>query len=176
MDDEHDDPEVAADLRLRTETEATRPRRDFGALLRRASESPVYVDHWPCRAGCNRMVPIEQEAVRGLEVFNAQLKRRGEDPIQQAKVVFCDECRAKGVSMAAERNRKHVDALAALIRELRGGTTHPEPPGPSPAPEREVEICRAIRLMHHPDPEALFRAVRESRDSIGGKAARRARV
>lgn len=159
MDDESD-PEVAADLALRAaserDTTRTRGHGVYGYV------QPPTVEHWPCRGGCGVMVAITQEALHAAAVHDRELARRREAPIPRAKCVFCDKCRALGVDIAAERNRKHVDALAELVRELKAS--------PGPGVERERQLIHNIRLMHHPDVDGLVRAIAERRASETGKS------
>jgi len=140
---------------------------------------PVYVTSWPCRGRCGALVPITQDAIDRAEIFDRRLAEVGDEngnrePIDRARIVFCDACRDAGRKMAPENKRRHVDAMALLIRELRGGTTNPDPPGPAPSPAREAEIIQKLRAMKHPDVDALVQTIREKRNQGGsGKPKRK---
>lgn len=159
-DDE--DPEVIADLQLRASSQydSTRTRTaNYGWT------KPTEVEFWPCRMGsCSNMVGVTEETLHALDVHNRRLKSKLEAPINTEQCVFCDECKARGRAMAADRNRKHVDGLAMLIRELKGE--------PAPKPERERVLIEQIRHMHHPDVDALVTAIRERRAGPKSKAPR----
>lgn len=154
-DDE--DPEVVADLQLRAYTAASRPRmsdEDFAQAIKKAA-SPAVIGVVPCRARCGAVVDWTQEAEHAFESFNRKLLREREAPLDKTRIVFCNGCRAKGAKMSAENNRKQVDKLGEIIRELKD-----EPP---PNPARERELVEAIKALNHPDVDGLVQAVREKR-------------
>jgi hypothetical protein len=97
-----------------------------------------------------------------------------EPQLDKTKIDFCVACRKVGSVNTANNNRKGVDAVALLIREYRGGTTSPKPPGPAPSEKRQREILDQLKKFHHPDVNGLEQAVREARDgkSKGRSAAR----
>jgi hypothetical protein len=159
------DPEVAADIAKRDASERDRTRKrdaNYGWT------KPIEVAQWPCRGRCGAIVGVTQEAVDALATGNRRVEQLGQIPIEPAHCVFCADCRARGQALVPDRNRKHSDRMASLIRDLRGGTTSPEPPGPPPHPAREVELIREIRSLGHPDVEGLVQTVRERRRA-GGK-------
>ena len=50
------------------------------------------VAHWKCRVGiCMEKIGVTQLAYDVLEIFNAELRRRRESPLDVDKIVFCDE-------------------------------------------------------------------------------------
>jgi len=163
------DPEVAADIALRNRTMRER---------RHAAETPAWqpqpiVAQWPCRAaGCTNAVEVTPDALERLDVFNRELKRRNEEPLDTNKIAICSDCQAKRWAMLANRNRDRVEKLAAAIRELRGGAMHPQPPGPAPNRAREVVLMRDIIALGHPDPDGLFKAIADARNAGGGRKAR----
>ena len=165
-----EDPEVLADMQLR---EATLRERGRSREMPKY-EPPAIVGQWPCRV-CKTPVDITDEAIKDAEVFDRKLARDGDEhgnhaPLDRNRIAVCDACRAKGMSLIGQRKREQVDKMAALIRELRGGTTLPAPPGPAPSQQREAELMREIISRHHPDPEGLLKAIRDGRN--GGKKPR----
>lgn len=149
------DPEVLADLHLRasSERDASRTRGDGVYDWRRNDTADV----WGCRSSsCSGTVDVGQEVVDGLEVFNRRLREQREAQIEPHRVAFCADCRAMGAKLAAERNRKHVDALAELIRRLAAD--------PPPSLPDEYDLIEKIKLMRHPDVEGLIGAIRARRE------------
>lgn len=155
------DPEVLADLRLRESSQFDSSRTRTANYDWR---KPADVDEWPCRA-CGVFVGVTDEATHALEVHNRRLLQLREAPVESARVLFCPSCKARGVAMQPERNRKHVDALAELIREFKSD--------PPPHPDREAELVAHMRLMHHPDVDGLVQAVKNRRENSGATSRRR---
>ena len=177
MDDSEDqvDPEIQADIDLRNSSARARPGlslSDFAAKLK-ATAVPVIHSHVPCRGRCGSVVAWTQEAEDTFQMFNRQLASSMDAPLDKTKIAFCDKCRKYGANLAADRNRKAANATADLIRELRGGTKAPEPPGPAPTPEKERDIIEKLRALGHPDIEGLTRTIRDARESKSAKSSRR---
>jgi hypothetical protein len=94
------DPEVLADLRARERSESDRSRVGeftFG--------DPTIVEHWPCRTGCGAMLGVTDATIFALDVHNALLARRREQPIAKTKVMWCPKCKAKDDELAAMQRR-----------------------------------------------------------------------
>lgn len=156
MSDE-EDPEVAADLALREHAAATRPRMSdaqFGRALNKAA-APAVIGVVPCRGRCGSVVDWTEEAEHAFDAFNRKLSRDREAPLDKTRIAFCNRCRTHGAKLSAENNRKQVDKLAELIRELKD-----EPP---PRPDRERDIVEKIKALNHPDVDALVLTIREKR-------------
>ncbi len=155
MSDE-DDPEVLADLELREHTARTRPRvsdAQFAAKLRDAAV-PRIIDKVPCRARCGRMADWTEEAQDAYDTFNRKLLSMRDAELDKSRIVFCDECRKRGVAMRAEDNRKHVDLVAAKIRALKATTN----------PDEERQLIKELHQLHHPDMNGLVEAIRQARE------------
>lgn len=80
--------------------------------------------------------------------------------------VICVSCgkesfyrRKECAKCEGDRNRRKVDALAAVIRELKSGAKTPL------APEREAELIGLLYVYEHPDPDGLTHAVKLARQS-----------
>lgn len=155
--DEPVDPEVLADIELRDRTRRERP--NASAALYAWTPTPD-VEHWPCRAGCGRMVGVPQEALDAAITFDRQLARTNEPPLNRAKIVFCSTCKASGMKFAAETNRRHVEALRLLIREAKESSTAADT-------LEERERIEKIRLMRHPNVVDFVAALREKREREG---------
>ena len=154
MSDEMD-PEVAADLRLR---EASRFDRS-----RNQGDMPKYVpakviDRVPCRNRCGAVVSWTEEAESTFQTFNRQLAKKLEPQLDKTKIVFCNTCRASGVAQAADRNRKQVDYIAGIIRELKGGLDG----------DKYREAIDKLKKAGHPDIDGLEQALREKAASKPG--------
>lgn len=155
------DPEVLADLQLRKASEHDRTRTRTANYSWRPPED---VAHWKCRnPKCSAMVGVTQEAVDAAAVFDRELHRQRESPLDRERIAMCVECRQLFFKQRADKNRAQVDGLAGLIRELKGDP---------PRPDRERTLIEQIRHMHHPDVDALVQAIRERRE--GGKSKRKA--
>lgn len=168
MDDDND-PEVIADIALREQTRRERPGltdAQFGDLLSKVGK-PTILERVPCRNRCGRTADWTAEAEHSFEVFNRELAKRGEAPLDKTRIVFCDTCRAGAIAEKGRNNRVFNDRMAELIRELRGGTTHPEPPGPAPHDIRERQIIKALEAAGHPDVIGLRNALASKRGSKG---------
>lgn len=157
------DPEVAADLRVRDSSVHDSARtRGVGVY---SWTPPQAVDQWRCRSSsCGGSVEVTEEAQHALSTFAGELARRDEPPIDERKIAFCGACRELGVSVGADRNRKHVDAMALLIREL---VELAESPSTQQSAARERTLLENCRLMHHPDVAGLTQALRERRERAG---------
>lgn len=50
---------------------------------------------WRCRTfACLVFVGVTQRAIETLALFNVELKRRREKPIEEHQVMYCDSCAA----------------------------------------------------------------------------------
>lgn len=161
MSDE-EDPEVVADLRLRAYTAASRKgmsEAQFGAAIK-AAATPKIIDRVPCRNRCGAVVSWTEEAEDTFQTFNRQLARKMEAELDKTKIVFCNSCRIAGGLLSAERNRKQVDFIAQLIRELKNGNGIKE--------DREKEIIEKLKKAGHPDVEGLQQAIRDKAATKSG--------
>jgi hypothetical protein len=151
------DPEVLADLQFRDDSE-----RDTTRSRTTSSWSPpVYVHEWECRhPRCDVRVPVTEDTVERLAIFNRQLEARGERPIPCDAVMLCDEHRVEFERHRQQKLRERVDELASVIRQLKA----------SPNPSAEHALIARLGPLGHPEPAALM-ATLEAR---GGAKKRRA--
>lgn len=149
-----EDPEVIADLQLRART----VRERGGNANIPTYTPPVTVADWQCRGGCGSTVGVTQDAIDRLEIFNRQLARKSEAPLDPNRIVFCDACKARGSSKAGESNRNKVDRLAGVIRQLKA----------SKGPEQERELMLQAEALGHPDVPGLVQAIRNRLDAKSG--------
>lgn len=148
------DPEVLADLRLRARTERERPAVPPSAL--KWSPSPT-IAKVPCRARCGNVTDWTEDAEDRFRIFNRELERRNEAPLDKTRIVFCLKCQEIGAKMAAERNRKHIDALAEVIKRIKASSN----------PEEEREDIEKLKKLNHPDVQGLLQAIRARLDAKG---------
>lgn len=149
------DPEVLADLQLRASSERDRTRS------RNANYDwtpPPVIDRVPCRARCGNVADWTQEAQDAFETFNRILAQRDEGPLDKTRIVFCDECKAKGATIAGPRNRKHVDIVRDLVEQLKQ----------TEKPRSERILLKNLELQGHPDIPGLLDAIDQKR-AKGGK-------
>ncbi len=112
-----EDPEVIADLKFRAYTERDRSRggADYDW------KQPETIGAWKCRVpACGVLVGVTQDAMERVAMFNRELHRRGEAPLDINAIVYCDRCRDEFKRTAADRRRGQVD------QATQGGrATHP---------------------------------------------------
>ncbi len=160
-----EDPEVVADLKLRAYSEHDRSRTRGDGVYE--WKPPADVTNWMCTR-CGTMCGVPEEALHAIEVFDRRLKSQNESPLDRKKIMWCDKCRIVRAEYASRLNRKQVDTLATVIRELK------EDPGPSDS--RVTELLEKCRELNHPDVDGLALAIkerREKRTSAGSKRVRR---
>jgi hypothetical protein len=109
------DPEIAADMRLRADTERHRDPKP----AKYSWTSPAIVEHWPCRMCGVAMVGVTAEAAAARDHANQILVSRREPEIAKSQIVFCDRCTPVAKAQREERHRKAREETAAVIRELR---------------------------------------------------------
>lgn len=161
MSDEELDPEVRADLELREQTTRDRTRSRSTRIY--DWRPPVFVENWPCSVpNCDGEYPVESDAVERLEIFNAQLMRKGERPITKSEIGYCESCRAEYKRTAPERRRAQVDRMADGIRKLKAAAN----------PQLEYTLLRQLEQWGHPDVKGLVEAIRLSREKPGSKRVR----
>ncbi len=159
-----EDPEVVADLKLRAysehDTSRARPSRD-----RIGQWTPdKTVGAWRCqRPGCVNLFAVTAEAIEHVEIFNRELARRGEGPIDLRKVAWCDGCRAAWLANRSVKARERVDAIAKLVRELKA----------SSQPQKLTEQIEQLRKWRHPDVDGLLSAIDERLRNGKGKRERK---
>lgn len=152
------DPEVRADLQLRARTERER-----------TSVTPVWTppkihSKVPCRGRCGSTCEWTEDAEERFQIFNRELERRNEAPLDKTKIVFCLACAAVGADAAAKRNRKMVDAVGDIIRELKAGTDA----------AHELDLLHKLEKAGHPNIEGLKQWLVENKtkNSAGGRLRR----
>lgn len=150
------DPEVLADLALRRDSERDRTR---ARTARYDWSPPAIAGQWRCRnPQCRAWVPVSVDAFEAAAVFNAQLKRKGESPLDVDTLVMCDACRELTTGWVAKKRRDQVERMRAAIIELKQ----------TQKPERQRELLEQLRIWHHPDVDGLENWLRE-RDKASGR-------
>jgi hypothetical protein len=155
MSDE-EDPEVEADIRLRESSRFDRSRNQGDAPT---YVPPKIVDRVPCRNRCGSVVSWTEEAENTFQTFNRHLAGRAEAQLDKTKIAFCNTCRTAGVGLAAERNRKQVDYIAARVRELKGGCNS----------DRYGELLKELTKAGHPDVDGLRQALTDKANAKSSK-------
>lgn len=146
------DPEVVADLQLRaaTERDSTRSRP---TTLRYEPCPTVRV--LPCAGNvngkpCGHPCELTQTGQARLTQFAKMLLSRGEQPLDEHKLLMCDRCRALWESQRADRKRERVEEMRTCIQQLKA----------SKDAEQEYDLWRRVEALHHPDPRGLREALR----------------
>jgi hypothetical protein len=152
MRDHQMDPEVLADIAKRDRIAASRDPMAFEPALRAAVAKirPVFVGAWKCRT-CNALVPVQEQDLENLASCNDALRRRGEEPLDHNRIMFCDSCREAHKLDAARRRRREVERLAEVIRALKSAAD----------PDSERALIHQLRELNHPDVDGLLNALRE---------------
>ncbi len=121
MSDEMD-PEVVADLQLRAYSQNDRSRTRGEGVY--DWKPPADVAQWKCRTPpCKVFVGVDADTVEQWEMFNRELKRRGEKPIASHEVMICDSCRANHAEILPLKQLKRNDRMADVIRQIKNGDT-----------------------------------------------------
>jgi hypothetical protein len=152
------DPEIANEARVRAEVEQDRPDTNYDRQVRELLDDPV-ITRWRCRThGCGELVDAPKSAVDSLTVFNAQLERRRQSPIQTDEVLFCGRCKGNLKVKSDEARRAKSERLAPIVKLLTQ----------SAQPEREHALIRQLREWKHPDVDGLVQALVQRRGRSGG--------
>lgn len=157
------DPEVIADLRLRASTE-----RDTS----RAKEAPTWTPakifgQWCCRTpGCGAMVDVTEDCFERWSIFNRELRRRGEDPLDPKLIVYCDRCEGLFRAASADKRRKEVDRMAEVIRQLKDGAETLDVTWNGQRHTlSKTEAYEKLQKWGHPDAHGLKQAIEEKASS-----------
>jgi len=155
------DPEVIADLKLRAATEHDRSRSRPTSY---AWTPPKIVGAWHCKnPRCRVLVDVTEETMERFCMFNAHLRRRGEDPLEPSKILYCDSCIVEYKRTAPDRRRGQMDRVAVAIRQLKES-------GDS---SRERDLIAQLEEWGHPDVTGLVQAITERRAAASGTGTRR---
>lgn len=165
MNYDEEDPEVVADLKLRAATERSRKgltEAGFAAAIREAA-TPRIIDQVPCRARCGRLCDWTAEAEEQFEMFNRELLRRREAPLDKTRIVFCQACIDGATPIRATEARRHVEYVAGLVRQVKASSN----------PENEKDLLEKLKKASHPDIPGLLEALRTKGAKQPGTRARR---
>jgi hypothetical protein len=77
-------------------------RRKAGRVV---GPEPV-VAHWPCREiACGKPVGVTQSALDAAAMFDVELRRRHDKPIDRERTMLCPECAVAWHKRESERRR-----------------------------------------------------------------------
>ncbi len=160
MSDEMD-PEVLADLELRSATERDKTRSRGNGVY--SWQRPVIVARWPCRnVKCRAPVDVTQDAIDHLAMCNRWLAQRNEPPIATSEVVMCLACRELLVEWEARKNKRVGEDMAVAIRQLKASNN----------PETDADLLRTLKACKHPDLPGLLGTLRASLEARKRKPGR----
>lgn len=151
------DPEVLADLQLRESTVRERGNRRSAPMP--SWSPPAIVGQWPCKV-CKRPVDVPDAAMERFEAFSAALVRRGEQPLDEKRILFCDECRNEYIRTAPDRRRGQVERMRPVIVQLKNSRN----------PEQEWAAIKQLEEWRHPDVPGLVQSIRARIDAKSSKA------
>lgn len=146
------DPEILADFGLRARTERDPSRTAQDPTL--AWQPAVLVERWACRGKCGASIAVDDAAVHARDKLNEQLRKRGEPEVGAHEIAFCPACKQRGAPLRGEANRRTADAIAALVRELKGLIDNDL---------RERSVLARLRELGHPDVDGLAKAIADGR-------------
>lgn len=158
MSDE--DPEVVADLQLRASSEHDRSRTRAAAY---DWKRPEVIGQWKCRAQCGRFCDVTQDTMEALAMWNRELKRRLEAPLDINTILWCDPCAKEKRRLSDGLRREKVDRTADVIRQIKddvAGVRYRDKDG-----DHVVTRGKAIELLAtwgHPDIAGFRQALAES--------------
>jgi hypothetical protein len=159
------DPEVLADLALRRASEHDRTRSRGDGIYDWEPSKPV--GFWACRnPQCKGMADVYEENVTAFGIFNREIVKRGEKPLEDHRIMFCDRCLAEYRRTAPDRRRAQVERMAVAIRSLKesGDAT------------RERDLIAQISEWGHPDVEGLVNAIAERRAAESGRSSKKRQI
>lgn len=164
-----EDPEVVADLKLRSYTEHDRSRSKEPPTYVR----PKFVGAWKCRTpACGALVDIIEETMERWAIFNRQLRAKGEPPIDTSQVVFCAACMELYRASSSDKRRKEVDRMADVIRQLKDRSSIISVEYNGQRHTLEVpEAYKRLEKWGHPDVPGLKQAIETA--EVGSKRTKR---
>jgi hypothetical protein len=160
------DPEVLADLQLRSATLAAR-----GDRYTRPSPAALYVkpadaEFWKCRfPTCQERIGVVQDVVERLAIFNAYLATRGERAIPNDCILICAEHLRLANEERARRRTDRVARVIANVKRLREN--------PAGDPNALPDVIAELRRDHHPDVDGLIASLMARHLGNSGKAQRK---
>lgn len=157
-DERFTDEESRADHFKRIDTELDFKR---SRVVAAAVPGGNTVGHWVCRGGCGTAVEVTEAAFDAAATFSAQLRRRGEKPLDTARIVFCPDCKVIDDKRYQERAENARGEIAWRIAELRNNT---------PGSQREETLVRELKDLGCNDVGAIVHAIREKHRGGGGSA------
>lgn len=117
------DPNVAVELDRQARAARAQSAEEIDDGRPRARPDPARnpfavpgktVERWPCRGGCGVLIEVTADTVRALEVANAELRRRRDEPIAKSKVMWCPDCRRRDDELRAMQRRPHEQTRLGL--------------------------------------------------------------
>ncbi len=110
------DPEVVADLQLRASTERDTSRSGAAAY---DWKRPDVIGQWKCRAQCGRFCDVTQDTMEAMAMWNRELKRRLEAPLDINAILWCEPCSVEMRRLSSERRRAKVERMASVIKQIK---------------------------------------------------------
>ncbi len=157
-DDE--DPEVRADAQLRASSMFDRTRTGEPNY---AWQPPAVIGAWKCRTpACKRFCDVTEDTFSAMAMWNRELARRGDAPLEINATLWCDSCRAEMRRTAPDRRRGQVDRMAKVIKQLKDGKTAIDVPGEKGNELVNVEAAyKLLEKWGHPDVAGLRQCLAE---------------
>ncbi len=166
-----EDPEVVADLKLRAYTERDKSRTRTAEY---DWKPPPVVTQWKCRTPpCKEFVDVDAETIERWEIFNRELRKRGEKPIASHEVLWCASCLGEHARIRPDRLRARVERMRSVIQQLKAGDQtirYRTNDGEVATDERAA--LEQLKAWGHPDVPALVESIRQ-RNATPSKRERR---
>lgn len=129
-------------------------------------QPPKFVTSWRCRfpgmkgeGPCRVEIDVDADTVERLAMFNVELVRRGDAPIETHEVMVCDAHRRLFDAWFADKVPQRQTQMRDAIQKLKK----------SDRPREEHALIESI-AKRHPDIDGLILALEEK---LGGKNKRR---
>jgi hypothetical protein len=163
MSDE--DPEVVADLKLRAYSMRDSSRSGDAGVY--DWKPPVVATQWKCRTPpCKEFVDVTTDTLERWQIFNAQLKSKGERPLESHTILRCPSCTAEYNRIQPQRLRKRVDRMASVIQQLKAGDKNIRyRTNDGDVTTDELGAIKQLREWGHPDVDGLVQALREKKSA-----------
>ena len=117
---ELDDPEIIADLQLRSSSQYDSTRLRPGAESHAAWRPSRVIGKWKCRTPpCRNLVDVTEETMEYWAKCNGWLRARGEAPLDTETILRCESCEEQVKAKRGPWLRNRVDEIASVIRQLK---------------------------------------------------------
>lgn len=153
------------------ERKAEKPASVFEQVFEKAKATPA-LKKAPC-VDCQAEVDVEPLCVAAAYAFNAELKRRGKEPLTHREIVRCDECGKAWREQQAAASQKRLEKARALFSEMRAMVL--DPPDEEVTEAWHKDLPSWFRDEHGHSLHAYLVKLDSAREKQAAKAAKSSR-